>query len=156
MSDFEFEFPNLNELEKKLSAQLQKIDDAALFAVGQVGLALERDVKKLLTNNQHRATNTKTGKRKWIPPGHIGADGTPPNRRTGALARSVYTNTRKEAGSYVATVMPSMVYARGLELGDPRWKSGVKYPYMRPAFNTLKPRMVGIFERAFAQRTGGQ
>lgn len=154
MSDFEFELPNLDDVERKIADRVKKFDDSALFAVGQVGLALERDVKKLLTNNSHRAVATKTGGRRWIPRGHIGADGTPPNRRTGALLRSVFTDLRKEPGSYVASVFPSMVYAKSLELGNPNWKSGVKYPYLRPAFVALKPRMVGIFERAFAQKMG--
>jgi hypothetical protein len=71
-----------------------------LVAVGQVGLALERDVKKLLTNNQHKATNTKTGKRKWNSTWSSPAQNGAPTL-TGALrasaSASVYTNTRKES-----------------------------------------------------------
>ena len=152
MTEFEISIPNLGELEAKIAGQVKKFDDAALFAVGQVGLALEVEVKRMLNNNSHKAGQTAKGGRRWIPKGHIGQDGTPPNRRTGALIRSIYTNVRQEPGSYVATVFPTMVYARSLELGNPVWKSGVKYPYLVPAFNNLRPRMTAIFERGFARK----
>jgi hypothetical protein len=154
MTEFEMSIPNLGELEAKIAGQVKKFDDAALFAIGQVGLSLEVEVKRILNNNSHKSASTAKGRR-WIPKGHIGSDGTPPNRRTGALIRSVYTNVRQEPGSYVATVFPTMVYARSLELGNPSWKSGVKYPYLVPAFNNLRPRMAAIFERGFARKMGG-
>ena len=164
MSGIEMSIPNLNELEAKIAGRVKKFDDAALFAIGQVGFALEVEVKRLLNNNAHKETTTQKrgdgsrfpgGKRRWIPRGHIGGDGTPPNRRTGALIRSVYNNVKQEPGSYVATVFPTMPYARSLELGNPSWKSGVKYPYLVPAFNNLRPRMTAIFERGFARKMGG-
>ena len=35
--------------------------------------------------------------------------------------------------SYIAVIGPTVEYARAVELGSPRWKSGVKYPYLEPA-----------------------
>jgi hypothetical protein len=35
--------------------------------------------------------------------------------------------------TYIAIVGASMEYARTVEMGSPRWKSGVKYPYLEPA-----------------------
>jgi hypothetical protein len=48
---------------------------------------------------------------------------------------------------YVAEVGASMVYARAVEMGLPEWKSGVKYPYMVPAVDSLKQS--GALNRTF-------
>ena len=158
MSGIEMSIPNLDETVSKISTAVTKIDTAALYAVGQLGLSVERIAKKSLQNNQHRKSTTKArgkfkgGNRKWIPAEHIGGDGTPPNRRTGHLSESIYTDLQHEPGSYVAYVFPTMKYAQALELGSPKWKSGVKYPYMKPAFDFVKPQATSIFEKAFAKK----
>jgi len=45
-----------------------------------------------------------------------------------------------------------MVYARAVEMGLPTWKSGVKYPYMVPAVESLKQsgQLNRTFTGAFA------
>lgn len=162
MTKFEMSIPDLNATVAKITTAVTKLDQAALYAVGQVGLALEAQAKNILYNNKHREAGTTQprgkypgGNRRWFPSGHVGGDGSPPNLRTGELSRSIYTTVRHESGSYVATVFPTVVYARSLELGNPKWKSGVKYPYLVPAFNKLRPRMTSIFERGFARKMGG-
>lgn len=68
---------------------------------------------------------------------HIGTNNGP-NRGTGNLLTSMtYSATRQGFGSYTAVVGAGAVYARALELGNPRWTSGVKYPYMEPALTSL-------------------
>jgi hypothetical protein len=151
MAGFELSIPDLSKAVSKISSLTTKLDVAAQFGVGQVGLAVERKARNLLTNNQH-ADKVKNGKHNWTPRGHIGGDGTPPNRRTGNLIRSIYTDLKHEPGSYVASVFPTALYGRALELGNPKWKSGVKYPYMKPAFDFVKPQATRIFEKAFAKK----
>ena len=161
MTKFEMSIPDLSKAVSKISSLTTKLDVAAQFGVGQVGLAVERKARNLLTNNSHKESTTQKrgngsrfpgGNRKWIPAEHIGGDGTPPNRRTGNLIRSIYTDLKHEPGSYVASVFPTALYGRALELGNPKWKSGVKYPYMKPAFDFVKPQATRIFEKAFAKK----
>jgi hypothetical protein len=67
---------------------------------------------------------------------------------TGNLRRSIYSQTKIGFGqSYVAEVGASMVYARAVEMGLPEWKSGVKYPYLVPAAESLKQS--GALSRTF-------
>ena len=58
---------------------------------------------------------------------------------------------------YVAEVGASMVYARAVELGLPEWKSGVKYPYLAPAAESLKQsgKLNRTFTGAFVQYLRG-
>lgn len=133
-----------------LDAALKKygveLSDAAGFGVMSVGLAVEAEAKKLL----------KLRSRKRKSAGHIGGDGTPPNRITGALMNSLVTERKQGfGGKYVATVYPTMEYARALEFGNPRWKSGVKYPYMAPALKIVEPRAQRIFVAAVRSKMKG-
>ena len=140
--DFKMTVKNMNEVISKISTAVTKIDQAALYAVGQVGLSLERRVKK----NLNTTTHTRGV-------GHITqGDGGFPNRVTGNLSRSVYTDLKHETGSYIASVFPTMVYSRALEFGSPRWKSGVQYPYLKPSFEQERPGMTALFTKKFAER----
>lgn len=61
-------------------------------------------------------------------------NGQPPMKVTGALQRSIKgTSQRKGFGIYVAEVSAGTVYARALELGNPNWEDGQKFPYLSPA-----------------------
>lgn len=140
--DFQMTPKNMNEVIKSITSAVTKMDQAALYAVGQVGLSLERRVKQNLNKVSH-----KRGV------GHImKGDGGFPNRVTGNLSRSVYTELRHETGSYIASVFPTMVYSRALEFGNPRWKSGVQYPYLKPSFDQERPGMTALFTKKFAER----
>lgn len=133
---------NMGDVVKGISTAVEKIDQAALYALGMVGLSLERRVKQNLNKITHPRGEGHT----------IKGDGGFPNRMTGALSRSVFTELKHEPGSYVASVFPTMVYARALELGNPRWKSGVRYPYLKPSFDQERPQMNALFVRKFAER----
>jgi hypothetical protein len=81
-----------------------------------------------------------------------------PNVMTGNLRRSIYSQTKIGFGNgYVAEVGASMVYARAVELGLPEWKSGVKYPYLAPAAESLKQsgKLNRTFTGAFVQYLRG-
>jgi len=70
--------------------------------------------------------------------GHIPGTGPGPNMVTGTLNRSIiYTSNPVGLVGYMAVVGPTAIYGRAVELGNPRWKSGVKYPYLRPAYEEL-------------------
>ena len=126
---------NLSEVLAGLQAQETRVDGAVQYAIQMAGLAVERQAKQ-------------------------NASGRPgPNVRTGNLRRSITTSMPIKGfeGRYTITVSATMVYARAVELGHPKWKPGVKYPYLGPAANTLKANgtLNRVFTGAFASRIRG-
>lgn len=119
---------------------------AAGFALGRVALEIERQAKK----------NANTGTHKRGEP-RVSGGGAGPNVVSGDLRRSITTELRLGFGSYVATVGPTMEYARQVELGGGKWKSGVKYPYLVPAFKSLQQSgaLNRIFQAAVRSKLGG-
>jgi hypothetical protein len=116
-----------------------KLDSALKFGIDSIALAVQRTAQNGLTQVQNN-----TGK------GHIGGPGGFPNRRTGALAGSVRTESiRKGFGDYEATVQPGMIYARQLETGA-GWS--VNYPYMRPSADFVRNQAESIFLSAVRTR----
>lgn len=126
---------NLSEVLAGLQAQETRVDGAVQYAIQMAGLAVERQAKQ-------------------------NASGRPgPNVRTGNLRRSITTSMPMKGfeGRYTITVSATMVYARAVELGHPKWNPGVKYPYLGPAANTLKANgtLNRVFTGAFASRIRG-
>jgi len=71
---------------------------------------------------------------------HIGPrTGEGPNKATGNLVRNIRGGSVERMGfeTYKASASSGAEYARAVELGSPRWKSGVKFPYMIPARDYL-------------------
>ena len=102
-----------------------KIELAVQYAITMTGLAVERQAKS-------------------------NASGRPgPNVRTGNLRRSITTSAVEKGftSMYTVSVSAAMVYARAVELGHPRWKPGVKYPYLGPAASNLQAN--GTLARVF-------
>ena len=99
--------PNLSQVLSGIQRQADQIDNAVAYAIQITGLAVERQAKQ-------------------------NASGRPgPNVRTGNLRRSITTSipVKGFGDSYSVVVSATMVYARAVELGHPRWKPGVKYPF---------------------------
>ena len=137
---FSIDLKNLDAVIAGLAKEESAIELAGAYAIAQVGLAVEREVKQTLNNNPH-SLRGKT----WTPGGHVGGPGSPPNRRTGNLMSSVRTELKYGFGSYVAEVFPTMVYARRLELG-------LNYPYLRPSADRVRPRAERIFMTNFMKK----
>jgi hypothetical protein len=143
-------------------------DDLGLatgYAVGQVALAIEREIKKelgkvsrsrIIRKGRVVGHRIKDGNGGWKREDHhIGGDGSPPNRITGNLQRSVTTEMPRPAKgfrTYTAITGPTAIYARQLEMGGGRWKTGVKYPYVAPSYERMMPRVEGIFNEAFLRK----
>lgn len=125
---------NLAQVLKQLEGKEQEAEEAVSYAVHMAGLAVESQAKK-------------------------NASGRPgPNVRTGNLRRSITTSSPKKGFSgYTVDVSATMVYARAVELGHPRWKAGVKYPYLGPAARNLSDNgtLNRVFTMALAQRMKG-
>ena len=123
----------------------QKVDFAAKYAIGMAGLQVEDQAIENANGPAHLKGTPRI-------PGSIG-----PNTITGNLKRSISSKTRIGFGSYIAEIGASMEYARQVELGGGSWKSGVKYPYIGPAVDTLKGngRLQRTFTMAFASMMRG-
>jgi hypothetical protein len=113
---------NLSQVLASLPLMEQKIEKAGQLALTQAALALERQAKLNANTGTHPRGQ-----------GHTPGTGPGPNKVTGTLQRSISTEVRYGFGSYLATVGPSVEYARSVELGSPRWKSGVRYPFLSTA-----------------------
>lgn len=127
--------PNLSEVISGIEKKAEQINDAVAYAIQLTGLAVERQAKQ-------------------------NASGRPgPNVRTGNLRRSITTSMpiKGFGDSYSVVVSATMVYARAVELGHPRWKPGVKYPYLGPAARNLSANgtLNRVFTSAFASRVRG-
>lgn len=122
------EFTNLAQFLAAFNRTEADLNNAARYAIGMAAAAVEREAKKNANTGTHPRGQ-----------GHIPGTGPGPNVMTGNLRRSIYSQTKIGFGnSYIAEVGASMVYARAVEMGLPEWKSGVKYPYLAPAAESLK------------------
>lgn len=134
---------NLSEVLSGLTKYEDKLIQAAVYGLSQVAFAIEREAKKNIQGRHPRGQ------------GHIPGTGPGPNNMTGALRRSIHTEIKQGFGNYVASVFPTMEYSRAVELGNPRWKSGVKYPYLMPAKDSVTPKANQIFTNAVVRKMRG-
>ena len=137
---------NLAEVLAGLEVQEDRLEHAAQTAIATAGFAIQREAQKNANTGTH-----KKGQ------GHIPGTGPGPNVVTGALRRSIRTDVKYGFGNYVAVVGASTEYARAVELGSPKWKSGVKYPYLAPAAEQLirNGSLNRIFTAAFLKAVRG-
>jgi len=118
---------NLSEVLAGFDLTERKVDDAAFKAVYQCALKIEEVAKENANTGAHAKGE-----------GHIPGTGPGPNVVTGNLvSKIVGQRPVKGFKGYSSTVDSSAEYARAVEQGSPRWKSGVKYPYMEPTANQL-------------------
>jgi hypothetical protein len=118
---------NLQEVLKGFDLTEKQLDLAAYKGVSQAALKVEELARR----------NANTGNH---PPGqgHIPGTGPGPNVVTGNLVSKIVAERPvKGFRGYSADINSSAIYARAVEQGSPRWKSGVKYPYLEPAGQTL-------------------
>lgn len=129
------EIANLNSILDAFANKTQQAENAVQYALGMVALKVEAQAK---TNASGR-------------PG--------PNVRTGNLRNSIAAQRvqRGFGDTYTTNVSASMEYARAVEMGHPRWKPGVKYPYLGPAARDLSSNgtLDAIFTSYFLQRMRG-
>ena len=137
---------NLAQVLAGLEVQEDRLERAAQTAIATAGFAIQRQAQ--------RNANTGTHKKGQ---GHIPGTGPGPNVVTGALRRSIRTDVKYGFGNYVAVVGASTEYARAVELGSSKWKSGVKYPYLAPAAIELirNGSLNRIFTAAFLKAVRG-
>lgn len=139
---------NLSEVMAAFNRTTKEVLEGVQQGITAAGLAIEQQAKinATSTGTRRRVTGPRGGQR-IEPRKHVGPSGSGPNVISGNLWNSIRTETRFGFGLYQATVGAHMEYARAVELGNPRWRSGVKYPYLGPAAEKLKQD--GTVQRAF-------
>lgn len=129
------EITNLDDVMAGFDKTAETFELAVQYAIARTGQAVELQAKK-------------------------NASGRPgPNVVTGNLRRSITTKALPKGfeGIYAVEVSATMVYARAVEFGHPRWKPGVKYPYLGPAARGLSDNgtLNRVFSLALASRLKG-
>ncbi len=127
---------NLNEILAGLTAYEGKLMQAAVYGLSQVAFAVEREAKNGWSPRHAPGTPTTATR------------GGKPASITGNLRRSIHTEIKQGFGNYIAEVGPTMIYARRVELE-------YDYPYVRPAYQSIKPRANNIFTAAVTRRLRG-
>lgn len=138
---------NLDQVLAGFDLTEKQVDLAAMIATNQTALMVESQAKRNANTGAHPANQ-----------GHLQGTGPGPNIVTGNLVnRIVAQRPVKGFSGYTADISSSAEYARAVELGSPRWKSGVKYPYMEPAARSLiqNGTLNRIFTGAFTAAIGG-
>lgn len=138
--DLTWTVKNRAELMAALEAKVGKMEAAGIYGLSQVAFAIEAEAKKNFQGTHKR------GER------HIPNSTGGPNVVTGALRRSIHTEIRQGFGTYTASVFPTMVYARAVELG---LRNGARYPYLVPAAVSVRPKANQIFTAAVRRRLKG-
>ena len=132
---------NFSEFQTSVNRWLARFDQAAEGAMSLIARQAYVNAKKNAdsASNPPVRVTARNGKQYYRYNPHISpGDGRGPNRGTGNLLTSMtFSSSRQGFGSYTAEVGVGAVYARALEYGNPRWRSGVKYPYMGPALKDL-------------------
>ena len=151
---------NLPEVNAALLAWQKSVNEAIKLATSMAGMALQRQAMLNADTAKNKPTQmvSRNGKAylKYHP--HIGPrSGEGPNRGTGNLLKNIRTTTSSSFGGYTAEVGSYASYARALELGNPRWKGGVKYPYLQPAANQMinSGKLRSIFVNTLRAKLGG-
>jgi Bacteriophage HK97-gp10, putative tail-component len=111
-----------------LSEMAKQADRAVLSATRKVANEATRTMKKQIVGGHKLGTPRSEGRN--VVAGK-------PSNVTGNLRRSIRSTTKGFNGRYTMVVGAYMVYARALEFGNPRWKSGVKYPFVAPTAKIL-------------------
>jgi hypothetical protein len=117
-----------NKTIEALKAMAKKADTAVKTATRKVGSEASRTMKKQIVGGHKLGTPRSAGKN--IVAGK-------PSRVTGNLSRSIRSTTTGYNGKYTMVTGAYMVYARSLEFGNPRSKSGSRYPFVAPTAKIL-------------------
>jgi hypothetical protein len=128
---------NLPEVIAALKAWQKRMDSAGFRATQLITQDLVFQAKKNASQTKNPPIQSNNRLR-YNP--HIGPrSGEGPNYATGNLFRNIIGNPVQRVGfeTYAASASSGAEYARAVELGSPRWKSGVKFPYMIPARDYL-------------------
>jgi len=131
---------------KLIFDKMQKdLDLSVMKARDEMITTLIRLAKEEIKGERPSTGVSATGKTRYYEPA---VSGEPPMNRTGTLRNSII-GIKETLGPnrYSGTVGPTAPYGRKVELGGPNWKEGVKFPYMKPAYEKFKPLIGPILNK---------
>lgn len=130
-------------LVQALELQVARVEAATGAAAYEAGHVIERGMKQQITGGHPKGT--KTG----------ASPGGPPENISGTLRRSIMTDFPVSVGGgmFEVTVGPTVIYARHVDLGGPRWPDGVSYPYVQAGANLAidSGQVEAVFLRSWAR-----
>lgn len=118
-------FVGYNEVQAALDRLAVKADLATRQIVAKAAATVEREAKQNFSGS-HKRNEPHSG-------------GSQPNIVSGDLRRSITSTpvARTGVASYTATVGPTAVYGRRVELG---WNGSAGYPYFNPAVKSARAK----------------
>lgn len=132
---------NLSLVRKKVDKFTANIDLSSRMARDEMMTALIQLSKEEIQGKRPKGQKAWTG----TP--------TPPMNRTGDLRRSIKGEKfRVGFASYTAIVGPTIIYGRRVELGGGNWPSGVRFPYMEPAYEKFRTSVLPQIQAKYFRR----
>ena len=132
---------NLSLVRKKVDKFTGNIDLSTRMARDEMMAALIQLSKEQIQGKRPKNTKAWTG------------SPTPPMNRTGDLRRSIKGEKfRQGFASYTAIVGPTVIYGRRVELGGGNWPSGVRFPYMEPAYEKFRVSVLPQIQAKYFRR----
>lgn len=132
--EYGFEIKGVDAVIAAIKAKAARADLGVNIAAGAIGAELESAMKRKI-QDRHRPGTPRTDA---DPKTGRGPGGVPPQNVTGQLRNTItYNVTPVGFATYKVVAGPTKVYARSLELGNPRWKSDTRYPFVEPAYREL-------------------
>lgn len=128
-------FVGYSEVQAALDRLMVKTDLATRQVVARSAALLEKEAKSNFSGSHKRGEP------------HVG--GTEPNVVSGDLRRSITATpvARTGVASYAATVGPTTVYGRRVELG---WNGSAGYPYFTPAVKSARAKFGALAREIWA------
>ena len=132
---------NLNLVRKRVDKFTSNIDLSSRMARDEMMTALIQLSKQEIQGKRPAGQKAWTGRP------------TPPMNRTGDLRRSIKGEKfRVGFASYTAIVGPTIIYGRRVELGGGNWPSGVRFPYMEPAYEKFRTSVLPQIQAKYFRR----
>lgn len=132
---------NLSLVRKKVDKFSGNIDLSSRLARDEMMAALIQLSKEEIQGKRPKGQKAWTGRP------------TPPMNRTGDLRRSIKGEKfRQGFASYTAIVGPTIIYGRRVELGGGDWPSGVRFPYMEPAYEKFRTAILPQIQAKYFRR----
>lgn len=137
---------NYNEVRRALDVGIAELDDASKRIVILGGKIIERNAKQNFRGRPKGSAKVRAGRKVFLSTGQYQSKKTGevfdfaptpgrPTNRSGNLSASIHTEARRVGpGRWSSSTGGTTKYARAIELGSPRWKTGNKFPYLAPAY----------------------
>lgn len=149
----------VSDVEAAFKQKLALVDRASQQVVLQGGAAIQRGAREQF-RGRPKGSKVK-GSPRYLSKGSKTIKGvthdfapTPgkPTNRTGNLWKSIQVEaTRVTPGTWASTTGPKAEYGRAVEMGNPRWKTGNKFPFLAPGYEAAKGKLPAIYRQIWAK-----